>query len=96
MTDFFAEIRLYRPDGHYWTLNVQVEADTLVTAAHLLTAIQTGVKMVSKNELIFMEVSSSRTRNRDYRPLSHNFFPEVEEFLSSTTAEVLAREMEKE
>lgn len=63
---FFADVRLSRPDEHYYPLTVAFEAPNFLTAITILEAWRLGVEAASTMEVFTEGISMNKPRKRSY------------------------------
>src|SRR5690606_29379031 len=80
---YFAEIRIYRPDKHYWTVGLFTSAESFSSAVIIFEAWCHGVELGLGVKPHIEEVALSKPRGRKYRALADMpaLRKELEEFL---------------
>ena len=67
---YFAEIRIYRPDENYWTVGLFTSAESFSSAVIIFEAWCHGVELSLGTKPLIEEVTTSKTRGREYRALA--------------------------
>ncbi len=63
---FYSEVRIYRPDEHYWTIGLRCDAADFNQASALFMAWCAGFGAVSGAYARIQEITASRPRGRTY------------------------------
>lgn len=85
MTTYYIACRVYRQDGHYWTIGISYEADDLKTAVKMFHNWQNGCYLHPNAKTIMFEGLSINIDATKYHKVTESIWrEELKDFLAGT------------